>query len=249
MNGDSVELEIDSASTSEEVCVAIARRINLRDLLGFSLYITVANKVMSLGCEHQFVFDAISRCEQFAKEQGMSERTIKWQLFLQKEIFSPWHDPTEDKVSTNLIFHQVVKGIQIGDYICTSEKDLAMIAALCYYAEFGANYDKSKMLQKLPEYLPKTLYKKETAAQWESLASAAFVKSRCVRENLPQHAAKEDIVFFAKITWVLKFSRFFEVLRIDEGSSDDPAQNVLILAFNWTGVYLIDSQENVLVSF
>lgn len=248
MNNESVELEIDSASTSEEICVAIAKNINLKDLLGFSLYITVSSKVMSLGCENQFVFDAISRCEQFTKEQGKSDRTINWQLFLQKEIFSPWHNPAEDQIATNLIFHQVMKGIQVGDYVCTSEKDLAMIAALSFYGEFGANYDKSKMLQKLPEYLPKSLYRKETAIQWENLTASAFNKSRCVKEHLPQQAAKEEIVFFAKIQWILKFSRFFEVLRIDEdANNNDPSQNVQILAFNWTGVYLIDSQEIVMV--
>lgn len=244
MNDTSVQLEIDSASTSEEVCIAVAKAINLKDLLGFSLFITIANKVMTLGCEHQFVFDAISRCEQFAKEQGIAERNVKWELFIQKEIFTPWYNPMEDSVATDLIFHQIVKGIHLNDYVCTSENDLAMVMALRYYAEFGAKYEREKMLAKLVEYLPKAIYRKETVSQWESLTASAFKKCRCVNENLPQVTAKEDIVFFAKITWVLKFSRFFEVLRVDEGVEE---QNVFILALNWSGVYLIDSQEQVLV--
>lgn len=249
VNGASVNIEIDSASTSEEVCIAVAKAINLKDLLGFSLFITIANKVMTLGCEHQFVFDAISRCEQFAKEQGLGERNVKWQLFLQKEIFTPWYNPADDEVATNLIYHQIVRGIHLGEYICTSEKDLAMIIALSFYAEHGAKYDKAKLLQKLPELLPKAIYRNETVAQWENLISNAFNKCRCVRENLPANAAKEDIVFFAKITWILKFSRFFEVLKIEEGYNEDPSENVFIIAFNWTGVFLINSQENVVVSF
>ena len=248
MNEASVQLQIDSASTSEEVCIAIAKAINLRDLLGFSLFITIMNKVMTLGCEHQFIFDAISSCEQFAKEQGIPEKSVKWQLFLQKEMFLPWHNPTDDPIATDLIFHQIARGINYGDYICTSEKDIAMIAALSFYAEFGEKYEKETMLKKLPEYLPKSIYKLETAAQWEALASAAFIKCRCKRENLPKIAAKEDLVFYAKITWTLKFSRFFEVLKVDDAISD-PMLNVFILAINWSGVYLIDSQEQVLVSF
>lgn len=247
MNEASVQLEIDSASTSEEVCIAVAKAISLKDLLGFSVFITIMNKVMTLGCEHQFIFDAISSCEQFAKEQGIAERNVKWQLYIQKEMFLPWHNPSDDPIATDLIYYQIVKGINYGDYICTAEKDIAMIAALCYYADFGAKYDKEKMIKQLPDYLPKALVRPETAAQWEILISAAFAKCRCTRENLPRVAAKEDLVFFAKITWVLKFSRFFEVSRIDENA--DPSHNVFILAINWTGVYLIDSQEQVTVSF
>lgn len=246
MNGETVQLEIDSASTSEEVCIAVAKAIDMKDLLGFSLFITIQNKVMTLGCERQFLFDAISSCEQFAKEQGIPERTVKWQLYIQKEMFLPWHNPSDDSVATDLIFSQITKGINDGDYICSTEKDIAMVAALCYFAEFGGKYDKSVMMKKLPDYLPKAVFRQETAPQWETLVSAAFQKCRCVRENLPKLAAKEDIVFYAKITWILKFSRFFEVLKIDE--MEDSSQNVFILALNWSGMFLIDSQEQVHVS-
>lgn len=247
VNGECVSVEIDSSSTSEEVCISIAKAVNLKDLLGFSLFISIANKVMTLGCEHQFVFDAISRCEQFAKEQGLNEKSVRWQLYMQKEIFTPWYNPADDTVATDLIYRQIIRGIHVGDYVCTSEKDLAMIVALSFYAENSGNYEKEKIIQKLPELLPKAIYRKERALQWENLISNAFKKCRCVKENLSTSNAKEDIVFFAKITWILKFSRFFEVMKIEEAFNDDPSENVFIIAFNWTGVYLIDTQENVVV--
>lgn len=248
MNDAHVNVEIDSSSTSNEVCIAVAKAINLKDLLGFSLFVTIEKKVMSLGCEHQFIFDAVSKCEQYAKERGIAEKNVKWQLYLQKEMFTPWYNPMNDSIATDLIYHQLVKGIHFGDYVCTTEKDLAMILALRYYAEFGGRYDNEKMLSKLVDYLPTSIYRKETITKWEAVAANAFIKSRCVRENLPAIAAKEDIVFFAKITWVLKFSRFFEVLKLDDDDSSDTGENVFILAINWTGVYLINNQEQVVVS-
>lgn len=45
LDGRSVELRLDSASTSAEVCQALADNINLQDTYGFSLYISLFDKV------------------------------------------------------------------------------------------------------------------------------------------------------------------------------------------------------------
>lgn len=105
--------------------------------------------------------DAISNCEQYAKEQGGNERNAPWKLFLRKEMFAPWYNPAGDIVATDLIYRQVVQGINFGEYRCKSDKDIAVLGALRYYAEYGAEMndevseDFMNELNSIPRYCSK----------------------------------------------------------------------------------------------
>uniref|UniRef100_A0A348G641 Myosin VIIa n=1 Tax=Odontomachus monticola TaxID=613454 RepID=A0A348G641_ODOMO len=246
MDGNTKTLLADSATTARELCNQLSDKISLRDQFGFSLYIALFDKVSSLGSGGDHVMDAISQCEQYAKEQGAQERNAPWRLFFRKEIFAPWHEPTEDQVATNLIYQQVVRGVKFGEYRCDKEEDLAMIAAQQYYIEYHNDMNVDRLYTLLPNYIPDYCLTGIDKAidRWGHLVLQAYKKSYYLKEKVPALRVKEDIVGYAKFKWPLLFSRFYEAYR---NSGPNLPKNDVIIAVNWTGVYVVDDQEQVLL--
>lgn len=246
MDGNTKTLLADSATTARELCNQLSDKIGLKDQFGFSLYIALFDKVSSLGSGGDHVMDAISQCEQYAKEQGAQERNAPWRLFFRKEIFAPWHEPTEDQVATNLIYQQVVRGVKFGEYRCDKEEDLAMIAAQQYYIEYNSEINNERLLGLLPNYIPDYCLTNgdKSLDRWATLIHLAYKKSYYLKDKVPAIRVKEDIVSYAKFKWPLLFSRFYEAYR---NSGPNLPKNDVIIAVNWTGVYVVDDQEQVLL--
>lgn len=246
MDGSRRSVQADSATTAEEICQQLAENMNLKDTYGFSLFITLFDKVLSLGSGGDHVMDAISQCEQYAKEQGEQERHAPWRLFLRKEIFTPWHNPGEDPVATELIYHQIVRGVKFGEYRCSTEGDIAMLAAQQYYIDNGPNMDSKQLHATVRNYIPTHFLQagEKSLDGWEKKIAEAFRMSISVREKAPILKAKEDIVMYAKLSWPILFSKFFEAVRI---SGPKLSKDNLVIAVNWTGMYMVDDQEQILM--
>ncbi|EEB17358.1 myosin VII, putative [Pediculus humanus corporis] len=246
MDGNTKTLLADSATTARELCNQLSDKIGLKDQFGFSLYIALFDKVSSLGSGGDHVMDAISQCEQYAKEQGAQERNAPWRLFFRKEIFAPWHEPTDDQVATNLIYQQVVRGVKFGEYRCDKEEDLAMIAAQQYYIEYGTDMNVERLFTLLQSYIPDYCLtnNEKSVDRWAQLIVMAYKKSYYLKEKVVALRVKEDVVSYAKFKWPLLFSRFYEAYR---NSGPNLPKNDVIIAVNWTGVYVVDDQEQVLL--
>ncbi|MEQ2234302.1 Unconventional myosin-VIIa, partial [Ilyodon furcidens] len=245
MDGTTKTLLADSATTAFELCNALADKINLRDRFGFSLYIALFDKVSSLGSGSDHVMDAVSQCEQYAKEQGAQERNAPWRLFFRKEIFTPWHDPTEDYVATNLIYQQIVRGVKFGEYRCEREEDLAELASQQYFVDYGSEILQERLLSLIPSYIPdREITATKTAEKWAQLIINAHKKGLHHKKRLNTQKVKEDVVDFARLKWPLLFSRFYEAFKF---SGPSLPKNDVIVAVNWTGVYFVDEQEQVLL--
>ncbi|XP_070605585.1 unconventional myosin-VIIa isoform X3 [Erythrolamprus reginae] len=247
MDGTTKTLLTDSATTAKELCSSLADKISLKDHFGFSLYIALFDKVSSLGSGSDHVMDAISQCEQFAKEQGAQERNAPWRLFFRKEIFTPWHNPTDDYVATSLIYQQIVRGVKFGEYRCDKEEDMAELASQQYYVDYGSEMVLERLLNLIPSYIPdREITPSKTVEKWAQFIIAAHKKGIYTQKRMDPKRVKEEVVDFARFKWPLLFSRFYEAFKF---SGPSLPQNELIVAVNWTGVYFVDEQEQVLLEF
>ncbi|XP_074191830.1 unconventional myosin-VIIa isoform X6 [Rhinolophus sinicus] len=245
MDGTTKTLLTDSATTASELCNALADKISLKDRFGFSLYIALFDKVSSLGSGSDHVMDAISQCEQYAKEQGAQERNAPWRLFFRKEVFTPWHNPSEDNVATNLIYQQVVRGVKFGEYRCEKEDELAELASQQYFVDYGSEMILERLLSLVPTYIPdREITPLKTLEKWAQLAIAAHKKAIYAQRRTDSQKVKEDVVNYARFKWPLLFSRFYEAYKF---SGPILPKNDVIVAVNWTGVYFVDEQEQVLL--
>ncbi|KAH9512784.1 hypothetical protein Btru_038182 [Bulinus truncatus] len=233
-------MNVNLCTTVKELLKEISENLSLKDSFGFSLF---SEKLLRLEDE-SYVMDVVAHCEQDAREGGFEEDgTCK--LLLRKEFFSPWHDPSEDLVATNLIYSQVVKGVFIDEYSPDKDDDRAMFAAQRYFIENGQKLDKNVLKSLIDTYIPETyLMDDGDVDRWTDLVADKLKDSYFQNPKIDPLKVKQDVVTYARYKWPLLFSRFYEVNKI---LGPKLSKNQALIAVNWTGVYAVDDEEQILL--
>uniref|UniRef100_A0A671UPN5 Myosin VIIB n=1 Tax=Sparus aurata TaxID=8175 RepID=A0A671UPN5_SPAAU len=239
MDGRTINLPVDSGSTSREICQILSNKIKLNDTFGFSLYVALYEKVWALGSGREHVMDAISQCEQEVKRKGGQEQHAPWRLFFRKEVFTPWHDSKEDKISTELIYKQIIHGLKFGEYQCQKEDDYVQLAAKHLYIQHGSGSSPEHVKEVVQECINTSLLESKSEAKWVQMVSTAHAEVRQKADTV-----KAEMVDYAREKWPMFFSRFFEVVKL---SGPALSKNKFIVAINWTGITFLDEREKRLV--
>jgi len=125
------------------------------------------------------------------------------------------------------------------------DDDLAMIAAQQYYIEHGNVINMDRLSNLLPSYIPdSSLTKPNAMNQHTNMVTQKLKSNYFSNERIKPNKVKEDIVSYAKYKWPLLFSRFYEAYKF---AGPSLPKNDVIIAVNWTGVYVVDDQEQVLL--
>ncbi|XP_051719592.1 unconventional myosin-VIIa [Ctenopharyngodon idella] len=240
MDGRSINLHLDSASTSAEVCNTVIQKINLKDTYGFSLYAAMNEKMWSLGSGSQHVLDAVSMCEQEEKRQGREEQHAPWRLYFRKEIFTPWHDCSSDQVSTDLIYRQIIHGLKHGDYQSDKEDDYVQLAAKHYYIKHGSESSMETSQKIVRECMNMTIIENKSLVKLVQLVHSAHTQGPYINSTTPAYEVKGEIVQYARQKWPVYFSKLYEA-RMISGPSMFEEQFVVVV--NWKGVFFQDETE------
>uniref|UniRef100_A0AAY4EUK4 Myosin VIIB n=1 Tax=Denticeps clupeoides TaxID=299321 RepID=A0AAY4EUK4_9TELE len=226
MDGRTINMPVDSASTSNEICQTIAQKVKLTDTFGFSLYVALYEKVWSLGNGREHVMDAITQCEQEVKRKGGQEQHAPWRLYFRKEIFTPWHDCGQDEVSTDLIYRQVIRGLKYGEYLCEKEDDFIQLAAKHFYIQHGSDASMENAKSVVNECINSTLLEAKSEAKWVQMVSQAHSD---VSPKVLQRAAVLQMLLCCLFA--------------------GPAlpKNKFILAINLSGLTFLDERERKLI--
>ncbi|XP_056133744.1 unconventional myosin-VIIa [Lampris incognitus] len=244
MDGRTISLPVDSASTSKEICKILSQKVKLKDTFGFSLYVALYDKVWALGGGREHVMDAISQCEQEVKRKGGQEQHAPWRLYFRKEIFTPWHDSKDDSISTDLIYKQIVRGLKYGEYQSEKEDDLVQLAAKHLYIQHGSDSSPENVKAVVLDCINTSLLEAKTEAKWLQMVSADHAQGSYVSSRQAAVDVKAEVVDYARQKWPMFFSRFFQVAKI---SGPPLANSKFIVAINWTGITFLDEKERRLL--
>ncbi|XP_012723887.2 unconventional myosin-VIIa [Fundulus heteroclitus] len=246
MNGETVTVSLDSATISSEVCQAVAKKTGLTDTFGFSVYISFYEKMWSLGCcGNKHVLDAVSQCEQEMRRQDREEKDTPWKLSIRKELFAPWHDCSQDPVSTDLIYKQVIKGIKSGEYVSEKEDEYVQLAAMHYFIQFGSRDPTRDIVQKVVlECITTQQIEQRSMTKWIQLITAELSKEEYNNGRLRAEKVKADLVDIARQNWPLDFSKLYEVTMT---SGPPLSRSRFIVAVNWKSIVFMEKREKILL--
>ena len=125
------------------------------------------------------------------------------------------------------------------------DDDLSMIAAQQYYIDYGSNISTERLQSLLPSYIPDgALNRTSGLTYWMQQVMSKMRLDYFANNKIKAMKVKEDIVSYAKYKWPLLFSRFYEAYKF---AGPSLPKNDVIIAVNWTGVYVVDDQEQVLL--
>ncbi|KAG9338693.1 hypothetical protein JZ751_025361 [Albula glossodonta] len=210
--------EVESSTKAKDFCLNISGRLLLKSPEGFSLFVKISDKVISVP-EGDFFFDFVRHLTDWIKKARPAKDgivpSLTYQVFFMKKL---WTNTVPGKDSfADSIFHYY----QLG--------------ALIYRVKFEDDKSHFPTIPKmLKELVPQDLIRQLSPDDWKRSVVAYFNKQA-------GKSREEAKLLFLKIIfkWPTFGSAFFEVKQTTEPNFPE----ILLIAINKHGVSLIDPKS------
>uniref|UniRef100_A0A8C2RZE7 Myosin VIIB n=1 Tax=Capra hircus TaxID=9925 RepID=A0A8C2RZE7_CAPHI len=241
-NDTSEMLEVGANTRVRDACDSIAARLQLASWEGCSLFIKIADKVISQK-EGDYFFDSLRHVSDWVKKNKPQKEgapvTIPYQVYFMRKLWLNVAPGKDVKADTILHYHQELPKYLRGFHKCSRE-DAIHLAGLIYKARFGDDRPQPASIPKiLRELVPENLTRLMSLEEWKKNILLACNKHK-------DKTVEEAKVAFLK--WICRWptfgSAFFEVKQTSEPSHPD----IILIAINRHGVLLIHPKTKDLLT-
>ncbi|XP_032261983.1 unconventional myosin-VIIb [Phoca vitulina] len=241
-NDTSEMLEVGTYSRVRDVCQSVVTRLQLASWEGCSLFIKIADKVISQK-EGDFFFDSLRQVSDWVKKNKPQKEgapvVLPYQVYFMRKLWlnvTPGKDVNADTI---LHYHQELPKYLRGFHKCARE-DAVHLAGLIYKAQFDNDRSQLASIPKiLRELVPENLTRLMSLEEWRKNILLAYDKHK-------DKTVQEAKVAFLK--WICRWptfgSAFFEVKQTSEPSYPD----IILIAINRHGVLLIHPKTKELLT-
>ncbi|KAH3808532.1 hypothetical protein DPMN_136889 [Dreissena polymorpha] len=228
--------EVESSTRAKDFCLNIANKLGLKSHEGFSLFVKISDKVISVP-EGDFFFDFVRHLIDWIRKARATRDgptpQFTYQVFFMKKLWTnliPGKDMNADLI---FHYHQELPKLLRGYHKCSRE-EAVRLAALIYRVKFGE--DKTglvNLVKMLRELIPADLTKAQSPDDWKR----GILSQYNADAGMTQDNAKIE---FLKVIylWPTFGSAFFEVKQ----TTDSSYPEILLIAINKNGVNLIHPQ-------
>merc|ERR1719205_441540 len=161
---------VKSSTRASDLCQAIAGRLAMKSAEGFSLFVKVMDKVISVP-EGDFFFDFVRHITDWIRKgrilaEGHNAQ-FTYQVFFMRKLWSSTVPGKDRNADVIFHFHQELPKLLRGYHKCTREESM-LLAALIYRVKFGESKQEMVGLnQMLPQLVPTDLIKTMSAQDWK----------------------------------------------------------------------------------
>lgn len=155
-----------------------------------------------------------------------------WTLMYRKETFMPWLEVSDN---IDMIYRQIIDGMERGIYICSNVEAMCTILAIRYYIDTQSTTLDSAALEEQLRFYPLAGMEIREHKFWSTEVSLAFSNHDFGGDPATFQQAKSEVLDIARNIFTLEFAEEFNSCSVEV--ADRTLSGVVIL-LNSYGLYV-----------